>query len=37
MFGFVGGGILVLGLLGQRALKTRIEIQQGKIEALELK
>ena len=36
MFGIVGGGILVLGLLGQRALKTRAEILKQTAEALEL-
>jgi MFS family permease len=36
MFGIVGGCILVLGLLGQRALKTRAEIQKQAAEVLEL-
>jgi MFS family permease len=36
MFGIVGGSILVLGLLGQRALKTRAEVLKQTAEVLEL-
>jgi MFS family permease len=36
MFGIVGGSILVLGLLGQRALKTRAEVLKQAGEVLEL-
>jgi MFS family permease len=36
MFGIVGGCILVFGLLGQRALKTRAQIQEQTAEVLEL-
>jgi MFS family permease len=36
MFGIVGGSILVLGLLGQRALKTRAEVLKQAAEVLEL-
>jgi predicted MFS family arabinose efflux permease len=36
MFGIVGGAILVLGLLGQRALKTRAEIMKQTAEILEM-
>ena len=37
MFGIVGGSILVLGLLGQRALKTRAEIMKQAEVALNVK
>jgi len=37
MFGIVGGCILVLGLLGQRALKTRAEIMKQAEVALNVK
>jgi len=36
MFGIVGGSILVLGLLGQRALKTRAQILEQTAEVLKL-
>ncbi len=36
MFGIVGGGILVLGLLGQRTLRVQPQIIPQKVEVLEL-